>query len=232
MVKKIGIGLLVIIGGFALILWIFSKPIPEGKPGPEADALARKMQTALNSTAYDTLGALSWNFKGIHDYIWDKRNDRVKVYWEETMVDLNLTNNTGEVYLSGNQKNDEGEVKKSLEYFYNDSFWLVAPYKVFEGGVERSIVETEEGKALLVKYTTGGTTPGDSYLWYLDEKGFPVKYQMWVKIIPVGGLEFTWEDWKQYAGGVWLPGTHKGVIDIEMINVMTAENAGDINIGK
>ena len=123
---------------------------------------------------------------------------------------------TGTVSLSGESKNDEGEVKKALEYFYNDSFWLVAPYKVMDEGVIRSLVQTEEGKALMVTHTTGGATPGDTYLWYLDEKNFPAKYQMWVSIIPVGGLEFTWTDWKRFDGGVWLPQNHEGFISIEM----------------
>lgn len=219
MIKKIGIALLVIILGFALTLWIISKPKPEGNTGPEADAMAKKMLMALNSPAYDTLDVLKWDFKGMHDYIWDKKNERVQVSWEETRVDLDLKTLTGNVFLSGNPKNNNGEVKKALEYFYNDSFWLVAPYKVFDEGVVRSVVDTEEGKALMVTYTSGGATPGDSYLWYLDDKNFPSKYQMWVSIIPVGGLEFTWEDWKQFDGAVWLPQNHKGFISIEMNDV-------------
>ncbi|MEL7146473.1 MAG: hypothetical protein AAFO69_08910 [Bacteroidota bacterium] len=218
MIKKIGIALLVIIVGFAVTLWVISEPRPEGKPGPEADMLARKMLKALNEPAYDSAKVLKWSFKGLHQYSWNKANDRVEVVWDDLKVDLDLKTESGVVYQNGTQKNNEGEVAKALMYFYNDSFWLVAPYKLFDDGVQRSIVNTEEGDALLVRYTTGGATPGDSYLWFLDEKGFPVKYKMWVSIIPVGGLEFTWEGWQQYQG-VWLPGTHKGLIEVEMLNV-------------
>ena len=220
MIKKIGIALLVLIVGFAVTLWVISEPRPEGTPGPQADEMARKMLTALNKPAYDSIEVLKWNFKGMHEYEWDKANDRVEVLWDETRVVLDLSSKTGTVYQNGSQKSDEGEVKTAFTYFYNDSFWLVAPYKLFDDGVERSIVETEEGDALLVHYTSGGVTPGDAYLWFLDEKGFPYKYKMWVSIIPVGGLEFTWEDWKQY-NGVWLPGNHKGLIEVEMTNLAT-----------
>ncbi len=55
---------------------------------------------------------------------------------------------------------------------------------------ERRLVKTKTNKdALLVTYTSGGTTPGDSYLWHLDASGKPESYQMWVSILPIGGLE-------------------------------------------
>ncbi|MEL6560611.1 MAG: hypothetical protein AAFQ94_20635 [Bacteroidota bacterium] len=224
MIKKIGIVLLVIIVGFALTLWIVSKPKPEGKSGAEADALAKSMLTALNSEAYDSAKIIKWNFKGLHDYVWDKHNEKVQVTWDKTTVDLDLKSKTGTVTVSGQLINDESEVKKALMFFNNDSFWLVAPYKLFDEGVVRSIVETDEGKALMVNYTSGGTTPGDSYVWFVDENNFPIKYQMWVSIIPVGGLEFTWTDWKQFDGGVWLPQNHDGLISIEMNDIEVIHN--------
>lgn len=218
MIKKIGIALLTIIVGFAVTLWVVSEPRPEGTPGPQADALARKMQAAINQPAYDSVKVLKWNFKGLHQYVWDKSNDQVEVTWGETKVALDLSTKSGVVYQNGVAKTDEGEVKTALSYFYNDSFWLVAPYKLFDDGVARSIVNTEEGEALMVYYSTGGVTPGDAYLWFLDDNGFPYKYKMWVNIIPVGGLEFTWEQWEQYEG-VWLAGNHKGLIQVETTNL-------------
>lgn len=221
MIKKIGIVLLILIVGFAVTLWVISEPRPQGTEGPQADAMARKMLAALNQPAYDSVKVLKWNFKGLHQYVWDKANDRVEVRWDDIKVTLDLSNNSGVVYQNDSPKTDEGEVKMALAYFFNDSFWLVAPYKLFDDGVKRSIVKTEEGEALLVYYTTGGVTPGDAYLWFLDENGFPYKYKMWVSIIPIGGLEFSWEQWQQYEG-VWLPGNHKGLIEVEMMDV-TAE---------
>ena len=76
-------------------------------------------------------------------------------------------------------------IQTAQHFFNNDSFWLVAPYKVFEQGVERRIVDYDGKKPLLVTYTSGGSTPGDSYLWILDENGFPTSYKMWVSLIPL-----------------------------------------------
>jgi len=39
--------------------------------------------------------------------------------------------------------------------------------------------------------------------------GFPESYQMWVKIIPIGGLEATWDEWKEFDNGLRLPTSHK-----------------------
>ncbi|MDT0607679.1 hypothetical protein [Croceitalea rosinachiae] len=109
-------------------------------------------------------------------------------------------------------------IKKALKYFNNDSFWLVAPYKVFDKGTERSIVDLEDGsKGLLVTYTSGGDTPGDSYLWILNENGFPNSYKMWVSTIPIGGIEASWDDWVVVESGAFLPKSHEfGPIKLEM----------------
>ena len=99
---------------------------------------------------------------------------------------------------------------KAYAYFCNDSYWLIAPFKVFDQGVSRSIVNTEDNKkALLVSYASGGVTPGDSYLWFLNENNIPESYKMWVKIIPIGGLKATWENWTKSETGVMVAKDHK-----------------------
>ena len=98
---------------------------------------------------------------------------------------------------------------------------MVAPFKVFDKGTSRSIVTLEDGsEGLLVSYASGGTTPGDSYLWKLQANGFPESYQMWVGIIPIGGMEATWEDWQIMDSGCFLPTSHKlGPVTLFMGNV-------------
>jgi hypothetical protein len=136
------------------------------------------------------------------------------------ILDLNNHNKSkvfaGEQEYNGEQKHEY--IHKAESYFNNDSFWLVAPYKVFDQDTERRLVKTEDGKdALLVTYTSGGTTPGDSYLWHLDDTGKPKSYQMWVDILPIDGLEATWDNWITTESGALLPTTHKLlVLDLDM----------------
>jgi len=89
-------------------------------------------------------------------------------------------------------------------------FWLSAPYKLHDPGVNLSLAKDADGKeGLLVQYDSGGVTPGDSYLWYLDETGLPTGYKMWVNIIPVGGVYASWSDWKSVEGGTRLSTEHE-----------------------
>lgn len=195
------------------IFLLYNESMPEGEISEEANILALKMLQAVNNEAYKNTRFLEWTFKGRNHYLWDKEEGLVTVSWKDYVVHLDLLeakNNT--VLRNGEQLHDSKKaelINKATAYFNNDSFWLVAPHKVFDAGTERRLVTLENGeKALLVTYTTGGNTPGDSYLWLLDDSGLPRAYKMWVSIIPIGGLEAKWTKWKTMESGALLPTEH------------------------
>ncbi|MFK7747385.1 MAG: hypothetical protein AB8B65_03265 [Kordia sp.] len=211
---------------FTIIYFKYSEPLPTGIKGAEADAMATKMLTALNYDAYKKTRYLSWTFRD-HKYVWDKDQYKATVSWSDIEVNLNLkTPNTSTVMVDGKTVSKDDTkyyTEKALSYFNNDSFWLVAPYKVFDEGVTRSIATNEAGeKGLLITYSAGGTTPGDSYLWFLDENGRPKGYQMWVDIIPIGGLYASWDNWQTTKSGILLSSVHTLLIlDIDVKNIKT-----------
>lgn len=210
---------------FAFLYFKYNEPLPSGELGVKADVLAEKMLNALNYEAYQNTNYIAFSFKNRHHYKWDKANNQCEVSWKDFKVNLNLsTPQQSEVFVANNLyegKDKEKLINKALSYFNNDSFWLVAPYKVFDKGTERRLVTTDEGKnALLITYRSGGSTPGDSYLWHLNKEGKPESFQMWVSILPIGGLEATWSDWTTCETEAKLPTFHKMlVLGIELNNV-------------
>ena len=180
-----------------------NEKLPEGNKGKEADALAIKMFNVLNHEAFENTEVIEWDFRGTNHYKWYKQQNKVEVILGEEKIILNLKNTSKSIASSPKL------IQKAIDNFNNDSFWLVAPYKIFDTGTERAIVKYEDKDALLVTYTSGGSTPGDSYLWILNDKFFPVAYKMWTSIIPIGGVSATWSDWKTTEAGIKLPTKHK-----------------------
>ncbi len=208
--KVIGILLLLIIGVLTFLYLKYDEALPKGKQGEEADALANKMLVALQHEAFENTEILEWSFVGKHFYKWYKQEDKVEVSWEKNKVVLNTKHpNESEIFIDGQKSDDKTLIKKAEAFFNNDSFWLIAPHKVFDNGVERRIVKYNDKDALLVTYTSGGDTPGDSYLWILNENGFPTHYKMWTQIIPIGGAGASWSDWITTETGLQLPTKHK-----------------------
>lgn len=207
-----------------IVFLILDEKLLEGQQGPEADIMAEQMMAALNKEAWDNTTQVSWTFKGIHHYEWDRVEHVVKVSWDDHEVLLRPDTKTGVV--SGNQaltdQETEDLITKAWDFFNNDSFWLCAPFKVFDPGTERSIVILKDGrKGLKVTYTSGGTTPGDSYVWILGDDYKPIAIKMWVSILPIGGMKFTWENYLTLSSGAMIAQDHwlYGNVNIDISQV-------------
>jgi len=229
MLKKLFkiLGILIILAfiSYGVLYYLYNKPIPTGESGPEADALAYRMLDALNYKNFNNTKILEWSFRGDHHYKWNKEKEIVTVTWDNTIVHLDLITPQSSIAEVNNVKTNYEEtqdlIEKAQNYFNNDSFWLVAPFKAFDRGTERYLVDMEDGsEALLVTYTQGGDTPGDSYLWIIEPSGRPKSFKLWTKIIPIGGVEASWEEWIETESGVILPTLHKlGPFSISMGDV-------------
>ena len=219
--------LFILVLGLSLagLYFSYNTALPQGKQGIEADHLAKKMLDAMNYDAYKELNYIAWTFssrgKG-RSYKWYKNQGRCEVLWDSISVNLNIKAlkkslvKVNDSIYTGEMKDDF--IRAAEAKFNNDSFWLVAPYKLFDPGVERRLVKQDNGEnALLITYKSGGTTPGDSYLWLLDDNYQPKAFQMWVSILPIGGLEASWEQWEKTAKGAFFPRLHQlSVLDLEI----------------
>ncbi len=225
--------IILLVGGAYLYL---DQPVPVGKSGPEAEALADKMLDAIDYQAWDSTRYVTWTFKGVHSYVWDKEQNRVEIKYDNIEVLLNTKTQEGQVSVNGKEQNANSpsnaeHINKAWSYFCNDSFWLNAPAKIKDPGTTRKIVNTDKFKnALLVTYESGGTTPGDSYLWILDENGLPTAYHMWVSIIPIGGIKAQWTGWTTTSTGAKIAQDHYiGMANIDITNLYTGMNAEDLD---
>ena len=212
---------------FGFMYFKYNEDLPIGTQGKAADGLAIRMLNALNHDAYKATDYIEFTFKKRHHFKWNKSKNTCEVYWKNIKVDLNLIDHKKSKVFINELKYSQADVNdyinKAKNYFNNDTFWLVAPYKVFDDGVERRLVKTENDKeALLVTYSAGGSTPGDSYLWHFDNSGKPKSYQMWVDILPIDGLEASWSDWTTTSTEAELPTFHKLLfIGLEIEDIKT-----------
>ena len=227
------VGLLLII---TLIGYFYHQPLPEGKKGPEADKLARQMMNAVGKSQWDSTMWVSWNFSERHSFVWDKDRSLVKVNWEDYQVLLEIETQKGKAYKAGQPLQGDAKekaLKAAWAYFCNDSFWLIAPLKAFDPGTERRIVTQKDGsKDLLVTYGAGGVTPGDSYLWQIDNNGLPQSYQMWVSIIPIGGIKASWENWTKTYTGAKIAEKHQlGPVNVSINELKSGASYAELGFG-
>lgn len=207
--KFLGILLVVLIVAGTIFYFVKNEKLPQGKQGVKAEALATKMFNAINHKAFETTEIIEWDFRNAHFYKWYKQKNIVEVSWDENKVILNTKEpKKSEVFVDNTKVNNKELIKTAENYFNNDSFWLIAPYKIFDAGTKRSIVNYENKQALMITYTSGGSTPGDSYLWFLDDNYMPTSFKMWTNVIPIGGVSATWTNFKNTNSGIKLPTKH------------------------
>lgn len=220
LLKGIGILFLILLVAFGVLYLIYNEPLPEGTAGAEAEALKEQLYAAVNQSAWEQTRYIAWNFSDFHQFLWDRERNFVEVTWGDTRVLLNASDQTGVIYEDNVlQENDKSTLKKAYSYFINDAFWMNAFVQL--EGADLKAVDLENGdKGLLATYSSGGVTPGDSYLWILDENGLPKAWQMWVGIIPIGGIKTTWEDWTTLPTGAKLAQSHKiGPLDVTITDI-------------
>lgn len=238
LVKKLLYLLLALIALLAAVGWWLHEPRPEGQSGAAADALARDMMAAVNAQAWDSTGAVRWTFPGGHQHLWDRQRHLAQVRWDDYEVLVNLNTRRGVAFENGTKLSageTEDLVEQAWAFWVNDAFWLNPVVKAFDQGTERLLVDTEgDPKALLVRYRSGGATPGDAYLWHLDpETKRPQRWKMWVSVIPVGGLSATWSGWQQLATGAWVATHHEmGPVPLEITDLTGASTLTELAGGE
>ena len=142
------------------------------------------------------------------DYRFETRTPRS----ENLLVLFNVNNQKGKSFINGKLLSDSlstVQIKKAYSYFINDSYWLLAPVKLEDEGVNVTLQDPEDidgtsCEVLHVNFDKVGLTPGDQYWLYVDPENGQIK--RW-KFLLEGKKEpgiFNWTNYKDLGGGLKL----------------------------
>jgi hypothetical protein len=206
--------------------------LPTGLPGPEAEALAHRMAAAVHADAWARTGAVRFRFRGDTEHLWDKTRNLARVTFLRSgeVVLLDVARRDGRAYENGRELTGAPRQKlitRAWERFCNDTFWLNPLVKLFDDGVTRSRVVDKDGESLIVHYAAGGVTPGDSYQWLVGEHDLPRAWRMFVKIIPVKGLEISWGGWLTLQTGAVVATEHRA-LRLDAVRIRDAVGAATL----
>jgi hypothetical protein len=231
-----------IVGTLALvvaILWLTLRhPLPTGGvAGEAADALAHDLERAVGIDAWTRTGAVRWSFRGKFHHLWDRTRSFDRVRWGRNEVLLDVARHAGRAYRDGAEVTDAAEtrrlVDKAYGAFINDSFWLNPLAKFFDDGVTRERVELDGRAALVIHYGKGGLTPGDRYVWLPGDDGRPRAWRLYVSVIPIKGLQMSWDGWQTLATGAQIATTHRalGLTAVHLDDVAGAATVTELEPG-
>lgn len=220
--------------------FVASKRLPEGQEGDRAQALAARMEEAINLPAWKRTRAITWVFRGETRHLWDRSRHLARVSFGEgkdkTEILFHVGSRKGIAFRGGERVTGEEEkelIKKGYSRWANDSYWLNPIAKLRDKGVSLR-ADPKDPNALIVHFSSGGVTPGDTYRYVLGEDGRPKYWEMWVQILPVKGVQSTFEDWIQLPTGAWISTDHKLAlgISVKLTEIEVAESAAALNGGE
>lgn len=206
-----------------LILPIFCPAAPL-LADEKADQLARELIAALGGeSAWEKARQFRFDFVVEREgkraaefrHLWDRYTGDYRLLGTDKSgapyaVYFNVNTRDGVAFVNG--KAVEGEEKKKLletayGRFINDSYWLLAPWKVLDPGVQRAYDGEKTGPegavcdVLRLSFENVGLTPKDVYWMWITRDGRRMVQWQYV----LGGAQeepvtALWKDWRTIGG--------------------------------
>ena len=172
---------------YKLILLIFtvffsSSAVLAQSTDKKANSIVQEMLTAMGGIKnYNATHFIQWDFVN-RKIFWDKWTGDVRIEnpIAKQVILVNINTLQGKVYENGLLLNDDNKTKellvKAKNWWINDSYWLLMPWKLQDSGVHLTYVKTDQlpnGKMvdiLQLTFNGVGVTPENKYLVYVDKK--------------------------------------------------------------
>jgi hypothetical protein len=211
-------------------------------PSPPAAPSASSRVGAVGKALWNALGGDDgWNRARYLRFDWIVERDGKRVvarshYWDRYSgryrvdgvdegkpyaVYFNVNTKSGDAFVDGSRVTDVGKANKwvsdGYEAFINDSYWLLAPFKVFDPGVTLADGGEDKGPngeacdVLKLSFDRVGLTPKDIYWLYVDKKTHLV--DEWKYVLDGASkppTAFAWSDWKK-VGSIELASMRQGI---------------------
>ena len=195
-----------------------------------ATLLADKAMLAMGGReAWDGTRFISWNFLGRRSHLWDKHTGDVRI--ESSTGDLtilmNINSKKGKVLKEGSEMTDSLDyfLQKGYEWWVNDSYWLVMPFKLKDTGVTLKYVREDStltGKlsdVISLSFEGVGVTPENMYEVWVDVDSKLITQWAYYPDASASEPRFVtpWADYKKY-GEILLSG-NRGDLMLSNIKV-------------
>lgn len=197
------------------ILTVFSA---QGQSETEkAKTIAKEVITAMGGVEnYNNTHFIQWDF-GKRTLFWDKWTGDVRVENPEKsqVILVNINTLNGKAYENGSLVEDEKKNKKLLKqaknWWINDSYWLVMPWKLQDPGVTLKHVKVaalpngKKADILQLTFESVGVTPNNKYWVYVNQEDHLIKQWEFFKNFNDAEPKFSkpWDNYKK-AGNILL----------------------------
>ena len=216
-----------------------SPPAPVVLPALEtyADSVAmRAYEAAGGPAAFQALPYLSFNFSVMTNrergrvirHFWNRRTGDYRLEMPGPgatpyVVLFNVNTRQGQAYWKGVELDAvEGPIQLNEAYrrYINDTYWLLAPFKLFDPGVTRTYVPDSSDASydvIRLSFDNVGLTPGDQYWLYVDkETGRLARWTYVLESFEPGmpPRSFVWEFYEEHvteAGSLFFATRKRGV---------------------
>lgn len=194
---------------FTTAILIFTMSISAQSNSEKATAIAKEIVEAMGGMEnYNNTHFIQWDFAKRTLY-WDKWTGDVRIESPEKnlVILVNINTLKGKVFDNGTLVTDEEKSKNLLtqgkNWWINDSYWLVMPWKLQDPGVSLNYVKIDtlpNGKkadVLQMTFDSVGVTPDNKYHIYIDQEDHLIKQWEFFKNYNDGEPKFS-RPWDNY----------------------------------